>query len=161
MSSASAAASGHPAAVTDPTHQPFRVQATAGHSPSSPQKRPSHKEPETEQAITAHLLKSSALSDIRIKPRVRPDTSGRSPSPMVSPPSGGTRLKASVKEESGSADSSEGDLLDSSQTKQSQCVRRMSKLDQVLGDGAETARVLLASERRKLGEAVENGLSNT
>lgn len=81
--------------------------------------------PETDQAIQAHLIRSSSINSSRIVPRPHVATN--------TPPSKGTPLSGGVAERSKSLS------------------RGQSKLDKVLGQGAETARVILEIERRAEG----------
>ena len=82
--------------------------------------------PETDHAIQAHLMRSSSMNSSRIVPKQNISLS--------SPPSKGTPLSGGVVERSKSLS------------------RGQSKLDKVLGQGAETARVILEIERRAQGD---------
>ncbi|KAK4685631.1 hypothetical protein P7C73_g4511, partial [Tremellales sp. Uapishka_1] len=125
----------------------LRAQTSpAGSFPSPTQKKPSHRAPETDQAITAHLLKSSAQSDLRIIPRQRL-LPALPPSLMLSvPPSTGTPLREGVREEDAEGGSGR-------KTATPTHGRKGSKLDQLLGQGAEVARVQLELGRRIVDKA--------
>jgi hypothetical protein len=79
---------------------------------------------------------------------------------MISPapPSSGTPLKAGgVREESIYGDSGESDLGLGGGASLARVAskRKTGKLDQMLGEGAETARVLMEFERRAIESAVQ------
>lgn len=136
-------------------------QAGSGYFPSPTQRKVSHKKPESEREITAHLIKTSARNDLRIVPRSRPPPLGLSLSGGImspAPPSSGTPLKGGgVRDESIYGDSGESDLgLGGGPSLVRVASKRTTgKLDQMLGEGAETARVLMEFERRAIESAVQ------
>ncbi|EIW68253.1 hypothetical protein TREMEDRAFT_63426 [Tremella mesenterica DSM 1558] len=141
-----------------------------GYYPSPTQKHQKHKKPETEEAIQAHLLKSSAMNPNRIVPRLQSPTSPKfqksspvtTPKKDKTPPSSGTPLRGGGVEEETRENSvgSDSELAymgnGVKRTTSARSARgRMSKLDQILGEGAETARVTMQFEKRALESAVE------
>lgn len=119
-----------------------RSSVPAATFPSPTLRRPAHKTPESEAEITAHLLKASGKNESRIVPRLLPPFSPAKPGPTV-----GTPIYEEVREES----SNYGDSEDGKRRER----RKTSKLDQILGEGAETARVLMEFDRRAIGDVVD------
>ena len=139
---------------------PFGTIDAPGHSHSPTFIRPSHRTPYTEQAITADLLRKSAISDIRIVPRSRPTDSnfeyksGRVPAVTYKTSEGMETRKDRISDDIYRNDSAMNPTACQSQS------RKMAKLDQVLGEGAEIARTLMELERRATGNEVSQ-LSST
>ncbi|KAL7422428.1 hypothetical protein Q5752_003076 [Cryptotrichosporon argae] len=140
----------------DPPLVALAHTSSAGHFPSPTMRKPTHNSPETDSAIDTHLLRSSSLDAARIVPRARALPPGLAP--KTAPPSSGTPLRAGgVKEEA--TDSSGSDFGGPRVVPNTAHARKNSKLDQVLGDGAETARVLLEFERRVVDKALQSPVS--
>jgi len=155
MSSTSDSSFSAPASNTSPLLHVVAI-STPAHLPSPTQRRPSHKAPETDQAITSHLLKSSAVNEVRIVPYQRSSPTNLGSAVQLAPPTCGTPLKAGcVKEERSFSDSSESGYGAVRSTKHPQQGMKPSKLDQVLGEGAETARVLMEFDRRAIRDTVK------
>lgn len=106
--------------------------------------RATHKRSETDEAITAHLLDQSAHNKVRIVPRAK----------STSPPTNGTPFSTGKGQENDQDRESEA-----SEDRQMEAARRakarMSKLEQVLGEGAETARVSLMKEKEAMEYLLE------
>jgi hypothetical protein len=115
-----------------------RSNISAAMFPSPTPKRPAHKLPESTADITAHLLKASGRNESRIVPRL---------SPARLAPTVGTPIGDKVSEEAwpgGRDEDSQGPPARA----------KINKLDQVLGEGAETARVLMEFDRRAFEDVV-------
>lgn len=131
-----------------PFWTPVRSNTAPDAIPSSSLSRPPHTTPETDQAISAHLLRTSSLSGFRINP-------GQNHSPTV--PSSTSRLAppvdTSLQGECLEEDSPPGrprvkNSQPSSFTRQEPYGSKRGKLDHLLGEGAETASVLMEFDRR-------------
>lgn len=150
---------------------------------SSPPRKATHKSPETDQAINAHLLQISQNNKCRIVPTTRHSPPTLSPHSSASasiaanpfslsqalpsnngPPSVGTPLRGNVvREESSQADSSDSDLSfgysgtgGPSKRTPPGPGRRFSKVDQILGEGAEDANVRLELEKKAIERSLQH-----
>lgn len=133
-----------------------RSNISGANFPSPTLRRRTHKSPESEAEITAHLMKASGKDDSRIVPRLgeafQPTILHKSkpPSPTKFAPSVGTPLVGKVREEG----SVFGDSSDEG-ARTRVTGARTSKLDQILGEGAEKARLVMELEKRAIEDAVD------
>ena len=128
------------------------LQNAKGLFPSPTQPKKSHKKPESDEAITAHLLKTASRDPRKIVPA--PESSGGlSPPIRLHPPSSGTPLKLGIVNEDARDDSS-GDEYDVTPRRRDPA-KTQSKIEQMLGDGAREAGAQMEFERKAWQEAVQ------
>ncbi len=118
----------------------------------SPEASESKRKPQSDEEITSYLLKAASKNRSRIVP-----TNREKPDVPISPPSHGTRLKGLIED----LDAENSIDLDSDDDQQNQQAtkRLMSKIDQVLGQGAAEAGLAVGYERKILQEALKNSVS--
>ena len=116
-------------------------------SPTQPKR--THRKPESDAAITAHLLKTASRDPRKIVPALG---GALSPPIQLHPPSSGTPLKSGlVDEECGVAS---GDDRETPPRKRDPLKTR-SKIEQLLGDGAVAAGAQMEYERQACRDALQ------
>ena len=150
----SSSTSGYLGPIAGPVLQ---AQHANGIFPIPTRKRTSLNQPKSDAAITSHLLKSASLNERRVNPSSG-DKPTLAPAITLAPPSLGTPLIGGVREERGVEDSSDGDVAMMAKKRAQRQGRTMSKVDQVLGQGAQIASEIWETERRTLKDAIEKSV---
>ncbi len=135
-------------------NRPIRAKTTPGHYAFGTQKRPFHRSAETAQVTPNHLPKASSVNPVHANPLRLPVPSTLSPAHQIAPPNSSTPDKGqNAKDERMYGDSSES--VFPPVISNDRPARTTGKLDQLLDEGAETARVLMELQRRAIGDSVE------
>ena len=127
------------------------LQNSKGLFPSPTQSRKSHRKPESDAAITAHLLRTASRDPRKIVPAPG-SLGGLSPAIKPHPPSSGTPLKGGLVNEDERDDTS-GDEYAATPRRRDPA-KTQSKIEQMLGDGAREAGAQMELERKAWQDAV-------